>query len=94
MNNYRLRLMAATAAISISLTVVVLQLAGMLNPASKQQTIMLLASSRAQGATLSPLQIDCKHQIARLRRAESASADLVLTDSEQRLVSCLPPSRH
>jgi hypothetical protein len=92
MNNYRLRLMVATAIISISLTVVALQLAGLLKPVSARQAIFLVAGSPDEGATLSPLRIDCNHQIARLRRAEDATANLVLTDSAQRLVSCLPPA--
>lgn len=87
MNNYRLRLMIGTAITSMALTIVALQLAGLLNPA---KAIILMASSSPQGATLSPLRVDCNQPIARLQRSDAGPATLVLTDSEQRLVSCLP----
>lgn len=88
MNNYRLRLILASACLSAALTVLTLKWAGFLRPGANPGDLQLLATSQPAGNTLSPWRVVCEEQIAMIVDSEQAPSPRRLLDPGGRLLAC------
>lgn len=88
MNNYRLRLVLATACLTAALTVLALKLAGFLLPATQAGEIRLLGSHRSASAQASPWRVTCNGQVATIAQAGQGQAPLRVLDPQGRPLGC------
>lgn len=86
MNQFRLRLVLASAVISACITVLALQLGGMLNPDTGAGSFTITSKAPAQ-ANLSSWRISCDGPLARPGQ-QDATERAWLVDEYGRLVSC------
>ena len=88
MNNYRLRLVLASACLTAALTVLSLKLGGFLVPAPQAGEVRLLATARVATNSLSPWRVSCQQQIATIEQAGQGQPPLRIVDAQGRPLPC------
>lgn len=88
MNNYRLRLVLASACLTAALTVLALKLGGFLLPAAQPGEIRLLGTHQGASTEPSPWRIGCSGQVATIAGAGQGQAPLRILDPQGRPLGC------